>query len=129
MKIKLPGDGTAECPSTLLAAVRAAFPEWRGRKLRLEVAERLRMNDAWPDGGTWSDYALARLADGRVSPVPDLVSGGYAPDAMKWYRALASVEIPVGCAVLAHRRFCGRDVGVTITLRPENVAPALGTGG
>lgn len=90
-----------------------AFPGYRGRKIRVEIATEYRLESYW-DGGSRRDCRAVNLIDGTVAPP---ISAATNPmNAV----AHAVVKIPAGIAIVEHQIFCGKDAGITIYLTPEN---------
>jgi hypothetical protein len=92
--------------------VKLTFPEYHGRKFKLEFTDRITFYDTNWSGGTKNCYAFLR-SDGAVRglTVP-------AP----WVNPVEgkTVEIPKDILVVVHQYFCGMDVGVTIFANPAN---------
>ena len=105
--------------------VARAFPHYTGRKFTIRPSTTITFWDTNLSGGTRSQYAAVRLdrGDSRarvyVAPAP-------------WANPVEgrTVEIPNGFAVVEHRISTGKDVGITVWVRPEGLALALrgGTG-
>ena len=114
-----------ECPPELAAIFRAAFPDYCGRKFRLEVTTSVRCNDTWWDGGSKSDYAFVQLSTGVLRELPDFISGGFLPGSAAAHKALSSVQLSVDCAIVQHSIFCGKDMGLRVFLHPDNVVKLL----
>jgi hypothetical protein len=98
----------SEVPATLLAA----FPDYKGRKFTLEVAETVTLHDL-----NCNRYALVAL-DGhgsaelpRESPWDPRVEG-------------KTFAIPSGFAVVEHTHFCGKDMGLRFHVSPSD-APRM----
>lgn len=127
MKLKLPYPytGSIECPKHLEKILRASFPDYRGRKFRLDMTEAVHCSDTYWDGGSRSQYVGVNLATGKLMPLPDLISGGYAPHADAFYKLLSSVPLKPGLAIVRHSIFCGKDAGLTIHLHPADGPKSL----
>lgn len=102
--------------------LRATFPDYRGRKVRLVVADAYRLANFW-DGGS-RDYAVAyNLTTGEVAePHPATTNptrGG---------AAFSTVEIPEGIVIAERSYFCGKDLGITIYVNPANMPTSLTEG-
>ncbi len=91
----------------------AAFPDYTGRKVKIEYTDRpLDLRSYW-DEGSRNYYAIVRLADCQVMSVPEQSMND---------RQIAGVDtfvLPAGYVVVAHVIFCGRDLGLTITCRTD----------
>lgn len=99
----------------------ATFPEYRGRKVRVVEYDRPRLWTVCWDEGSRDTVRLIDLTRG----VATLRSG--AP----WTNpegVLARVDQPEGSLLVVHSISCGRDVGITIVVRPPAdpaIAPML----
>lgn len=104
--------------ASLRKIVKAAFPTYNGRKIRIKAATQYHL-DAVRDGGSWSDAVAYNLATGKTSPASSAASNPFRPESR------ATVEIPEGVVIVEHAHFCGQDAGITVYARPENITPAL----
>lgn len=88
---------------------RLAFPDYRGRKIREEVATRpIRVESYW-DGGSRDYFVCVDLRSGRVVALPQNgtpYDGG--PIAPK------GVMVPEWGAIVERSYFCGKDVGIMV---------------
>jgi hypothetical protein len=101
--------------------VRATFPEYKGRRFRVQPAENVSLQDLNWSGGSRSQYRACTL-DGQPLGNADAYN-------MRWpgdNRGVegSSVTVPPGCVMVRHSFFCGKDMGLTITCHPSNM-PAL----
>jgi hypothetical protein len=103
----------------LQAIVRAAFPQYNGRKFRLEIATHpINVKSYW-DGGSRDYFVFVQLSTLRAVEMPaqsayDVqIPGAHA------------VTLPDGIACVEHSIFCGKDSGITIHLAPSNATPFL----
>lgn len=71
-------------------------------------------------GGTREVYCAVRLADGRVLPVSDTISAPWNES-----RQDRVYKLEPGIAVAVTGSFCGKNAGLTIFARQEDIAPAL----
>ena len=91
------------------AVIRGAFPGYTGPKWKVNVCTQVHLTGMEWGGGSRSQYHAVDLATGAVAlPI-----------------AAATVDLPAGVAIVEHVMFCGKDMGCTIYLRPENAAPLL----
>jgi hypothetical protein len=96
--------------------VRAAFPDYKGRKFRLETRERTHVHSSW-EGGSRDDYAVVRLATAeRLGVVADTT---FIPT------GATEVDVPPDVAIVRHAIYCGRDAGITIIVHPTTLNPGL----
>lgn len=72
------------------------------------------------DGGSRDVYRLVEIATGRAVAFPGQASAPWDAD-----RKETRFAIPAGFAVVRHSVFCGQDMGLRFTLRPEDAAPML----
>lgn len=97
-----------------------AFPGYRGRKFEIRVAEEVHMYGCAWEGGSKNDYVAVDLDTGRS--YHNTVEFGNmfvrAPGS-------ATVPLPPNAAVVCHKIFCGKDLGLTIYLHPSRVAKLL----
>ena len=104
--------------------VSRAFPDYPGRKFRVHPSNTITFYDTNWGGGTRNAYAAVPLSreDGRsvihhaAPPWDNPVEG-------------RTVEIPRGVAVIEHSIFMGKDLGITVWVRPGDLAPLLPAGG
>ena len=108
----------SDVPPVLINAAREAFG-YAGRSFKAEAAESLRLDGNYWDGGSRSTYAGVNLMTGAVSSaVKDHGNPFSSPQT-------PTVDIPVGCAIMEHSIFCGKDTGITFHVNPQNVAALL----
>ncbi len=101
--------------------VRAAFPSYNGTKARIEPFKGpMGVNSYW-DGGSRDYFALVRLADCRSMGLPTShPCFDRRPDGSPM-GALELRELPQGIALVEHSIFCGRDTGITVHVRPDDL--------
>jgi len=97
-----------------------AFPEYRGRKVKLEVQSYPLNCASYWSGGSRSYFRFVRLSDGAVSRQMPAQSAFDKP-----VSGIDSVELPEGIACIEHIIFCGKDLGLRIHVNPANVAKLL----
>lgn len=100
------------------ALVSAAFPEYKGRKVRIRSAASYQMSNFW-DGGSRTYVVAVDLVTGRVVEPIAASSNPFSG------AANAAFEIPSGVALVEHSFFCGKDAGITIVVNPGTVAGLL----
>lgn len=116
---------TIELPQDVERIMRRAFPSYNGRKFRIMPQTYACMSDTYWDGGSRSQYVIVRLATGDQMAIPDLISGGFLPTASAAVEAFSSFILPDGIGVVRHSIFCGKDSGLTLIVRPDNLPPTL----
>lgn len=102
-------------------AARVAFPEYKGRKYTVVLADSVLFCELNWAGGTRNQYrAMKQDASGRWHVVQ--VGGSAAPwaNAAEGARAQLTNEV----AVIEHSVFCGQDMGIRIYVCPAQ-APYL----
>jgi len=92
------------------------FPDYTGRKFSLVLTHTVTFFDMNWGGGSRNVYKCVNTAQ-QTAQVP-------AP--APWVNPLEgmTVELPLDTLVAEHSVFCGKDLGITFYMRPEN-APAL----
>lgn len=101
------------------AIVEACYPEYKGRKIAVQVSEHYgQMRNYWCEGSR--DYVVAYdLASGKVAEALPVTSNPYRP------QAHAELAVPAGILIVEHTISCGKDCGITIHVNPANVARML----
>ncbi len=99
---------------------RAAFPDYTGTKARIRVfAGPMRVNSYW-DSGSRDYFTLVQLADVRSLGLPtshpcfDRRPNGQPMGILKLRK------LPLGVVLVEHSIFCGRDMGITVHVRPDD---------
>jgi hypothetical protein len=101
--------------------VRGTFPNYQGRKFRVEAAEAVTLADLNWSGGTRSQYRACTLT-GEPTGGADRYNA-MAP----WANPAEGQRLPVpaGFAVVEHTQFCGKDLGLRIYLNPVDMPKLL----
>lgn len=98
--------------------IAATFPDYRGTKVQVTTAETYHPENYW-SGGT-RNYAVAyNLETGVVSQL------SRATENPMNGTAHITVGIPEGAAIVEHILFQGKDLGIRIIVRPDNLTPFL----
>jgi hypothetical protein len=100
--------------------VSRAYPSYRGRKFRLNVSDSPINCASYWDGGSRDYFCFANLATGEVSQQLPAQSAFDRP-----IRGIQDVTLPPGFVCVEHSIFCGKDIGITIHVLPENAAKFL----
>lgn len=108
-------------PKQAAPIIRATFPGYAGRMVRIVPSSTVTFHDLNWSGGTRNQYRACRL-DG--APLPSRVAMN-APAPWENPYEGHTVEIPQGAAVVEHTIFCGKDLGLRIHARQEDLAPML----
>lgn len=92
--------------------IKATFPNYTGKKIRVEFTSKVTFYDTNWSGGTRNVYAAVK-ADGRTARV-----NVPAP----WINAIEgkTFDLPADILVVEHSFFCGKDAGLTIYSNPVN---------
>ena len=102
------------------------YPNYRGRKYRLEHAREITLHDRDWSGGTHSDYIILRDVGNGIEVAetppfrPSAGPAAYAP----------TLALQPGYVVVQHEQFCGRDIGITLYVNPDTntgILPGLAT--
>lgn len=106
----------SEVPKSILAA----YPGYTGRKFRAKVATNVGIYGLSWSGGSCSTYRLVRIEDGEQAGAPGT---NLAP----WNNPYEGqkLDIPPGYVCIEHAIFCGKDMGLRITVHPDDVAKLL----
>ena len=98
--------------------VGTAFPDYKGRKFSISTAVPNRVDSFW-DGGSRTYYVFYELATRKAFSVqsnnPTYERGN--PNYID--------KLPRGILLIAHKIFCGKDMGITIYANSEDLAPML----
>lgn len=96
--------------------VRAAFPGYRGRKIRVvpHITDAVSTLSYW-DGGSRSTFVTVNLETGAASPIAGI--NPLNPPA-NWREPTV---IQIGTVIVEHSIFCGKDTGCRIHIRNEEV--------
>jgi hypothetical protein len=106
-------------PNQVPAAIRGAYA---GKKYRAVIADSVFIPShagLW-DSGSRTTFEAIHLETGERRPASDNMSAPWDSS-----RQDARVELKDGFAIVSHSVFCGKDMGLTIYVRPENAAAML----
>jgi hypothetical protein len=106
-------------PNQVPPALRGGYD---GKKFAARVAESVSVPS---DAGLWSGgsrdvYTLIELASGVRHPMP-----GQSASPFDSARQERTVTLKPGFAVVRHSTFCGKDMGLTFFIHPDNAATLL----
>lgn len=98
----------------------AAFPDYSGRKFKVQAfAGPMRLDSFW-DGGSREYHVVLNLATLQTVPIQEngtpFANGG---------QIMRLSELPLNCAVVTHSIFCGKDMGITIAVGEANLSRML----
>jgi hypothetical protein len=101
-----------ETLNVIKALGKKAYPNYRGRKWELRFATSYTMENYW-DGGS-KTYAFAiNLATGEISAPSAATTDPFNK------AAHASFEIPAGFGIIENSIFCGKPMGISLVIRPD----------
>lgn len=96
---------------------KAAFPGWKGRKLRVERRETVTLSGTYWSGGSKNEFVAVELATMRTSPADARLGD---PNAFGGIGdSCPTIGIPVGFAIVEHVIFRGKDLGCRVYMAPE----------
>lgn len=101
------------------AVLAACFPAYKGRKVFVELKERV-FYDPVGGGGSWDKAVAVSLASGAVAEVPCP-----SPWSSEYLKLGNGVALPEGMALAVHSWFQGKDCGIRIYVNPA-MPPKLG---
>lgn len=102
--------------------MRAAFPGYRGRKFQvvgMPDPSSFELYGCYWSEGSKSSYCGVHLASGKT---------GWFNGINPLREKAPKTAVPLDCAIVEHSIFCGKDAGLTLHLRPENMAKMLPAG-
>lgn len=104
--------------AAMLRIVRAAFPDYNGRKFEIRTSETFGTGDNHWSRGSRTYQALVSRTNEQVVTLPQC---GTPFDKTQ----PGTYEIPHGVILVEHVYFCGRDLGIRFTVRPDEAAAFL----
>ena len=100
------------------AVAQKAYPDYKGRKFAVKVANHpIDVRSYW-DGGSRNYYVFLRLDNLETMEVPQQSAFDAKIDGAD------AVPLAPGLVCVEHSYFCGKDMGITIHVHPDN-APNL----
>ena len=97
-----------------------SFPEYTGRKIKIEFTETVILNATYWDGGTRSSYA-AVLADGSHKRLRSFAPWDNPAEGKK-------ITLSVDVLIIEHSIFCGKDCGIRIYAHPTHLPKWIAKG-
>jgi hypothetical protein len=95
------------------------FPEYRGRKIRVDNRIPKSLDSYW-DGGSKSSFVFYNIMTGETVPVHTnhpMFEAGMPRD--------LDVELPAHVCIVEHVIFCGKDIGIYIHVNVPEAPKAL----
>ena len=108
-------------PKTVGALIKATFPDYNGNKVRIMPVESITFTDLNWSGGTRNQYQACTITGESIDSRHNM--NALAP----WDNQFEgkSVSIHMDLAVVEHGYFCGKDMGLTIYVNPQNMTGLL----
>jgi len=95
---------------------------YNGRMFKVEICEQVELHDTYWSGGTRSSYhavdLLRNLVSGSITK--DSAPAGFGRDLDG-----SAIRLSPGNAIVKHTIFCGKDMGLTIFIHPDNAPKFL----
>lgn len=103
---------------TIKKIVKAAFPDYNGKKFQLSTSVPTRLDSYW-DGGSRNYYVFVELATMKSISLPSN-HPLFEPNNPRDLKIL-----PNGIVIVQHTFFCGKDMGITIYANQDQLVPLL----
>ena len=107
----------------VFAVVNATFPNYKGRKFRIQPAEAVGFYDLNWSGGTRNQYRACAIDGSPIDSKYNLNSPAPWNNPFEGKR----IELPMDVVIVEHSMFCGKDVGLRIYVNPANMPRLLAT--
>lgn len=104
--------------------VTATFPDYTGRKFRVEAVESVLFSDLNYSGGTRNQFRACTIDGQSIESKFNLNQPPPWANPFEGKR----VELPAGAVVVEHSMFCGKDCGLTIYVNPADMPRTLMAG-
>lgn len=95
---------------------------YNGKKFAAQVCDSVSLTNTWWDGGSRNSYSAYSLETGQFV---SNIAPASAPSAFGNDYNGAQFDIKPGIVVIKHSVFCGKDMGLTFYVNPENAAKLL----
>lgn len=89
---------------------------YKGRKFEAKICESVTLHDTSWSGGTRSTYTMVHIETGKQAPIP----GNPAPTHFGGNMEGNKIELKPDFAIVKHCIFCGKDMGLTFYIHPNN---------
>ena len=92
--------------------VEVTFPDYKGRKFRVQFTDTVTFHDTNWGGGSRNYYQAVKMDEGKAGAMPN-----FSP----WDNPLEGkkVELPENVVVVEHSIFCGKDMGLRFYAHPS----------
>ena len=104
--------------------IRATFPGYRGRKIKVIVKTEYRLSDYW-DGGSRNYATFLDLQSFTVIPSSQLPEQFKQKIANPFNLPIADITLSPGFAVVENCIFRGKDLGIRIYIHPDNLVKMI----
>jgi hypothetical protein len=104
-------------PEDVALIISATFPDYTGKKVRVTGTESVTLHNLEWSGGSRSLY--------RACTIDGVTLGAVAHGHIDNPAEGAKTSIALGCAIVEHITFCGRDLGLRIYVRPDDMPKNL----
>ena len=101
----------------------AAFPSYSGRKHKVSIEETVYVPSSYWDEGSKTSAVFIRLDSLETGALPDnhpFFDRARVPNQLQ---AGESLPLVPGIAMVTHSLFCGKDMGLTLHVHPQDVNP------
>jgi hypothetical protein len=105
---------------TIDQIVKAAFPDYNGRAIKLSTDIPDRLDSYWSSGGSRNYYAFYAMDGGKVLAVQSN-HPFFEPGRPSYLGGI----LPAGILLVEHKIFSGHDMGITIYVSQQDLAPLL----
>jgi hypothetical protein len=106
-------------PQDVPDVFRNVFPSYNGRKWKVQVRESVTMSDTQWAGGSRSEYRAVDLLSGESCAQSEGSKG-------KWFDPQSpTFTLAENQAIVEHSYYCGKDMGLTIYIHPDNARKLL----
>ena len=110
---------TTKSAPEVVKVARLAFPDYRGRKFRIDATEKFNISNSYWSGGTKSDYVAIKFPEMVIVELPD-VNPMRHPGYNRCF-----VNMMKDVIVVEHIIFCGHDCGLLVHVHPCNINKLL----
>jgi hypothetical protein len=104
---------------TILSIIRASFPSYKGKKIKVSMNPPTRLNSYW-DGGSKNSFVFVNLDSLKSLDV----HSNHPFFEQERPRDLPN-GLPPRIVLVEHSIFCGKDMGITIYARAEDITASL----
>lgn len=103
--------------SEIKSIAKSAFPNYNGNKYQIKVFTPMRLDSYWSSGSR-DYYSIVNIGNDKMAAVPQ---NGTPFDA----NTLQISELPYNMVIVQHTISCGKDLGITIYCREDNIKQYL----